>query len=67
MADAKHFATALFALSLAFLTATASITIGTPAPFASLDQYSMIIPAISPPSAGMNIINHSLSEPSSEL
>ena len=38
VADAKHFATAFFALKRASLTATASITIGTPAPFASLDQ-----------------------------
>ena len=65
VAAAKHFAIAFFALNLACLKVTASITSGTPAPFASLDQYSIISPAISPPNAGMKIIFHPSSEPTS--
>ena len=50
-AEATPFAIPFFALSLASLKATASMTMGTPAPFASLDQYSIISPAIKPPNA----------------
>ena len=67
VAAAKHLAIAFFALRRACLKVTASITSGTPAPFASLDQYSIISPASKPPSAGMNIIFHSSPEPTNEL
>ena len=60
---ATHFAKPCFALNLACLKATDSMTRGTPTPFASFDQYSIINPAISPPSAGIKIISQGLSEP----
>ena len=59
---AAHLAKPCFALNLACLKATASITSGTPTPFASLDQYSIINPAMSPPKAGMKIMSHGVSD-----